>query len=437
MKKRLKKAAALLLAGTMAASLMACGGSQQGTESADKDGAVTLKITWWGSQSRHEYMQKLLDLYTKDHPNVKFETYPSGWDGYFDKMATQAASGTMPDIVQMDYLYISTYAKNNSLVDLQQYVDDGTIDTSKIDEKLLNSGKINDQLAGLVLSESKLCAGYNSEVLEKAGVTIPDQWTWDDFMDVMTKVKDAGYEDPACADPSYDTNIFNYWVRQHGEQLFADDNKSLGYDDDQILTDYLQMWKDAMDNNLAPTPDEYEQINTLGLEGGPVVTNDALTTLTWNNYSTLVANANDKIKLAPMPTLGADDKKGLWLKPGSFYSIAKTSEHPKEAAEFINWFVNSEEANDIIMGEYGTPVNSDIRDYLSSKLTTQQQDMFSYIDDSSFETGETPAPDPSGMAEINKAFKDVCNTAFYGQKTCEEAAKEFRKQANEILERNN
>ena len=87
------------------------------------DDQVTIKITWWGGDARHEATQKVLDLYTESHPNVKFEAIPAGWDGYFEKLSTQAASGSMPDIVQMDYLYISTYAKNNSLADLSEYVD--------------------------------------------------------------------------------------------------------------------------------------------------------------------------------------------------------------------------------------------------------------------------------------------------------------------------
>lgn len=79
----------------------------------------------------------------------------------------------MPDIVQMDYLYITTYAKNNSLADLQQFVDDGTIDTSKIDKNLLNTGNIDGKLNGLVLSSSYLSVGYNPEVLAEAGVEEP------------------------------------------------------------------------------------------------------------------------------------------------------------------------------------------------------------------------------------------------------------------------
>lgn len=451
MRKGMKGLAAVCLAAAMALSMAGCGSGNTASSSGSGPASsanpssgggepITLKITWWGSQSRHEYTQKLLDLYTKSHPNIKFEASPSGWDGYFDKLSTQTASGSMPDIVQMDYLYISTYAKNSSVTDLQPYIDDGTIDVSSIDEALLNTGKINGKMVGLVLSTSVLAFGYNPDVLAKAGVTEPtSKWTWDDFIAMNKTIKEkAGIADSAALCPVYDTNLFNYWVRQHGEKLFSEDNKSLGYKDDKLFVDYLKMWKGMMDSDIVPNPDEYEQIQTLGLEAGPVVTGDAAFTQNWNNYSTLAAKANDKLKIVT-PPLADSDSKGLWLKPSMFFSVAETSRYKKEAAEFLNWFVNSEEANDIIMAERGTPASSKIRDYMvsSGKMTRQMKEMFQYVDDVKDLTGETPPPEPVGMSEVSKAFKDIAYSAFYGQATPEDAAANFRKQADEILARNN
>ena len=147
MRRNRKRALALGLAGILIGSLAACGGSSgdnqadtgseskaeqttaapadtaaagKGEETTAGEGAgelVTLKFSWWGNQNRHDYTQKILDKYTELHPNVTFEAMPSGWDGYFDKLSTQAASGSMPDIVQMDYLYITTYARSNYQID--------------------------------------------------------------------------------------------------------------------------------------------------------------------------------------------------------------------------------------------------------------------------------------------------------------------------------
>ena len=47
------------------------GGSEQGSGS--KGDSVNLRIAWWGSDTRHEYTQKVIDLYKTKNPNVKID----------------------------------------------------------------------------------------------------------------------------------------------------------------------------------------------------------------------------------------------------------------------------------------------------------------------------------------------------------------------------
>lgn len=197
------------------------------------------------------------------------------------------------------------------------------------------------------------------------------------------------------------------------------------------------MWADMAANDVTPDPDEQSQIATLGIESLPVVTGEAGTTLEWNTYPNKVVASNPNLKLALMP--GANENNAMWLKPGMFWSVSESSKVKEECAKFINWMINSEEANDIIMAERGVPISSEIRDYLKSKEDVDQTmiDMFDYVDKVTEIAGECPAADPGGIAEINKAFNDAGNSVMYGQATAEEAAASFREQANEILERNN
>ena len=73
----------------MAGALAACGGASSSTaaSSAAASGStsaanddVTIRMTWWGGQTRHDLTQKVLDKYTELNPHVHFETTPSGWD---------------------------------------------------------------------------------------------------------------------------------------------------------------------------------------------------------------------------------------------------------------------------------------------------------------------------------------------------------------------
>ena len=372
---------------------------------------------------------------------MTFEASPSGWDGYFDKLATQAAAGAMPDIVQMDYLYISTYAQNGSIIDLQPFVDDGTIDTTNIDDAVVGTGKIGDSLAGMVLSSSILALSYNPDVLTLAGVEEPTpEWTWSDYSEAWKKIAETTDAYGIETNLTDNINVLNYYVRQHGEKLFSDDNKSLGYADDAIFVDYINMISELVECGAMPNPDEYAQISTLSKESFPVVTGGAGFRNDWNNYPVIAEGTNPNLKLVT-PPMAEDGTKALWVKPGMFFSVSSTATEAeqKAAAEFINWFVNSEEANNIIMAERGVPVSSAIRDMLSAsgKMTQKQVEMFDFVNVAVAYCAEVPAPDPAGISEVTTAFQDAVYNVLYGRKTAEEAAADFRKNANDILARSN
>jgi len=450
----MKKIGSLLLALSLVLTLAACTqGSNKETVNQEPSGStaaldtsketektpVTIKITWWGGQARHDYTQELLDKYTELNPHVTFEAMPSGWDGYFDKLSIQASSSSMPDIIQMDYLYISTYEKNNSIVDLQQFVDNGTIDVSNIDPVLYKSGEINGRLAGMVLSSSILTIGYNPDVFSEAGVDIPTaDWTWDDFSAISKQITEKTGKYGFAAIMTDDTNNFNYYVRQHGYPLFSEDNKSLGYEEDQIFIDFVTMMSDLIKAEALPNPDEYEAIKALSYEARPVATGEGAMVTEWSNIAVRLEESNDQIGLIT-PPYGADGTKGLWVKPGMFFSIAENSKVQQEAAEFINWFINSKEANEIIKAERGTPVSSVVRDSLKTSgiLSAKQIEMFEYVDNAIAHCAEAPAPDPIGISEVNEAFKNAVYSVLYDQSKVEDAAASFRKTADEILSRNN
>ena len=177
----------------------------------------------------------------------------------------------------------------------------------------------------------------------------------------------------------------------------------------------------------------------MGNEASPAITGDAAFHQSWDNFANIGANAgNDTLELLVPPVKEAG-QAALWYKPGMFFSVAETSEVKEECAKFIDWFVNSDEANDIIMGERGTPASSSARDYLvgSGKLSGKQAEMFNFATEAADYCGETPAPDPTGISEINTYFKDIAYSVFYGQATPAEAAAQFYEQANSVLAANN
>ncbi|MFC7480603.1 ABC transporter substrate-binding protein [Luedemannella flava] len=102
----------------------ACGDDEKGS------GKTEISIFWWGAESRATTTQKALDLYTSKHPDVVFKPTWQGNQGYFEKLATQAAGGNAPDIFQMDDNFLGEYSARGIAMDLSDLVASKKIDTS-------------------------------------------------------------------------------------------------------------------------------------------------------------------------------------------------------------------------------------------------------------------------------------------------------------------
>ena len=74
---------------------------------------ATLRFSWWGGDERLAATLAVIDAFEADYPNIKIEAEYGSSDGYHDKLATQLASGTAPDLtVSYTHLTLPT----NSLV---------------------------------------------------------------------------------------------------------------------------------------------------------------------------------------------------------------------------------------------------------------------------------------------------------------------------------
>ncbi|HEX7056778.1 MAG TPA: extracellular solute-binding protein [Bacilli bacterium] len=438
----MKKTTVFLVVLTLVWALAACGGNNADKqdnanpagETATPDQAaeqVTLRIAWWGSQPRHDYTLKVLQMYETQHPNVKFEPEYASWDDYWKKLAPEAAANELPDIIQMDLSYIAQYGEKNQLADLTPFIGNA-IDTSKISDSVVSGGKIGDKLYGFNLGVNAVGFHYDPALLKKATGqdTIDSNWTWDDYVAMAEKAKDAGlYMDTGMKADVF----FRYYLRTKGKSLFNADGTALGYDDDQLFVDHFGRLAKLVNDKAVPTPDIIAQIK--GIEDDLAVKQQAIGIWQWSNqFVGFQQVANRPLKMVGMP--GPDASKGLYLKPSMYFSISQNSENKEEAAKFINFFVNDVEANKLINGDRGVPGSTVVKEALKPALTPQQAQVFDYIAWAEQNSSQMDAPDPIGTGEVIAALEDLTQQLNFGKITAEEAAKQFRTKANAILAKN-
>jgi len=439
-----KKGIVLFLCAALIFTLSACGSAGSGGQSGDGGASgggegetVELRMTWWGSQIRHELTMKALKLFEEKHPNIKIKAEYSGWDGYFDKLSTQVAGSNAPDLIQMDYAFLTDYAKRGALLELDPYVEQNILNIADHDQSMIEAGSVDGKLYAITLGLNAPGVIYNATVFEELGIEEPKQdWTWEDFQNIAKQISDAkgnGYY--GTADVSRTANQFQIMARQHGEQ-FLEETK-LGASK-ETLTKWFTMWNDMVKSGAA-TPPEVTAAATESPETRPITLGTAAMDFAWSNqvktFQSLMKN-NDKIKIQVIPH-GKDEKKiGEYLKPGQFISGYAKTKHPKEVAMVIDFLVNDPEAAEILGAERGIPVNSKIRKQLKSSMPEEDQMIFEFIDVVAENSSLIDPPYPQGYSEIEKNFRTLSEEIAFGSKPMDQAIDQFIAETNKILGKN-
>ena len=134
------------------------------------------------------------------------------------------------------------------------------------------------------------------------------------------------------------------------------------------------------------------------------------------------------------PSLPDASVEPMYLKPAMFFSVTESSQYKDEAAEFIDWFVNSEEANEILKGERGIPANSAIADMVSGLVSETEAIVYDYVAEVNQVATAVDPPTPAGYSEVEAVLTSLVEDIRYGNKTGAEAAAEFVPEAQSILE---
>ncbi|MBZ0286986.1 MAG: extracellular solute-binding protein, partial [Anaerolineae bacterium] len=174
-----------------------------------------------------------------------------------------------------------------------------------------------------------------------------------------------------------------------------------------------------------------------GVEANPIVTGDAAMAYFWSNQIVAIwtaAGADRNFVMHTVPRFEGGQSSN-YIKPSMFFSITSQAKHPDEAAAFINWFVNSVEANEVLQAERGVPISSTVREALAPSLGPAQAEMFRYLEVIEGNNSPIRPADPAGHADvINNIFvPEFVEPVMYGLIAPEEAVGLLREEANRIL----
>lgn len=432
---KLKQILALAMAAAMTFSFAGCGKAdeQQSIGKTDESGKteektkdqVTLRIAWWGSQTRHDATNKVIEMYEKDHPDVHIDAEFYDFDSYFTKLDTLVAADDVWDIFQMG----GNFPKYENVIEpLDTFIEDGTIDVSDTSDNFLSTTQnAEGQQIGISIGTNTYGIAYDPEMFDEAGISQPtDDWTWEEWKQDCIKIHDKlGIYGSSKMDnfiAGVTQRISQY---EKDANFFKKTNDGLDWTDPKPIADYMQMIKELTDKEAYPDAGAIKEIKDI--EGDYLVTEDAA--MTWvasNQLASIVNAAGREIKIAPVPRISKDGAYGMGIQSSQQLCVSKSSKAKKEAAEFINYFVNDIDANKVLNGERGVPIMSKVRDAVMEQATDSDKLIYDFVDKiGKFPKEECNVISPDQKGEIEDQDKLLIEKVQYGELSAEKAAKEL------------
>ena len=417
--------------------------TEAATEAESTDDQITLRMAWWGSQTRHDITVEVIEMYEKENPNVNIEYEFYDFDSYFTKLKTLVASDQVWDIFQLGGNFPEYIDKIEYMND---YIDSGIVDTSGISDAYL---KITQDFEGnqIGLSNGLNTYGiaYDVDMFKEAGVPLPtDNWTWEEFEDAAIKIheKTGNFGSSGFTSSEFIAGCSTY-IGQQGSKpgdygFFNLNLDGMGFDDPQMLTPYIEMRANLI--NSGASPDAGAEMEITNIENDFLVTGEAA--MTWvavNQFPTIYdicAEEGRTLALAPVPRVKADGPAGSVIQSSQMLCISKDSQYKEEAAKFISWFQNSTECNNVLKGERGIPVNDAVREALEAEASDGQKIMYDYV--KLVGTFETPEKinvlSPAGQDEVVDNYRNYIQQVVAGDITASEAADKTYEDAKKLFE---
>ena len=168
--------------------------------------------------------------------DIEFVPRNDSGGGYSDKVNASVMAGGLPDVLTVDGPNISAYAANGIIQPLAELTEE---EESEYLPSIIEQGTVNDELYALGVMESSVGFYYNKDIIEEAGIEIPDAddpWTWSEFLDILEELKPLMDEKDGypldMTFPVGETSIYYFapFVWSGGGELVSDDGLTVdGY----------------------------------------------------------------------------------------------------------------------------------------------------------------------------------------------------------------
>jgi len=400
-----------------------------------------LRFAWWGGAGRHQATLGALKVFEQRH-GVRVKAEYMGFNGYLERLTTQIAGRSEPDVMQINWAWLAMFSKRgNGFTDLNAHAKELALDQFTEDD--LAYGRVQGKLNALPSSFSARVFLWNQTAFQRAGVALPQ--TWDELFATgaafRSKLGDSAY--PLDGE-LYDMILLSqsYIQQLHGTP-FVDPAKPRVAMSVSAAHDWVRTYRRLVDTHVA-TPLPLRA--SLGGAEKPTEQQPDWVAGRWaGNYtwdSTIALRSStlapgEKLVLGNFPTLPSSQDSGLFGRPTVMYTIGRNSRQPELAARLMNYLLTDPEAARILGRTRGLPSAKSSLAVLQAQGGLPPLELAAHDQiQAQRDAGRLRRPAPLfEHARFQKFMREVFETVAYGKTTGAEAARRLVEEGNALLQR--
>jgi ABC-type glycerol-3-phosphate transport system substrate-binding protein len=272
---------------------------------------------------------------------------------------TGIASGEPADIYFKQAQYMKTYVDAGQALDLTPYLTENDNEwIGSLDQSLVDVGKYDGKYYSIPLTGVYGNFYYNAELLSEAGIEIPDEWTWEQFMDVCAQIdeKTDVYPYAICG-------LCNDFMARNALLSRANDAGTM----EQWGNGEIPATDPLIRECLEQTKELYDKGYWYPKDGAMITTRDEVIAAFHQGKVAIIGDVN---AVSGMVADGCEFEIGIaaWPKAGTenvslggadAYFIPSNARNPEAAVEILKEFTNEEMQQ--IHADYGfAPVNTKV-----------------------------------------------------------------------------
>lgn len=392
--------------------------SDESTLSSGNEVTLHLATSLYVESNHQAVFDKLLDAFNKENPNINVEIYGEGYDGFWDDITTEIASGTEGDILQITPSELNSYyalREGGAFLNLDDYISSSSVVT---EDGLVGQEECKVDGANVALSNyayGSAAIFYRKSILEKCGIdpsTISDT---DAFVNALKAVTNKGYAGMGIVVGSH-TFTWSEWgrffVRPVSGVFFQ--NEAGPYSADTIncnskpVVDMAKWWQNLITNKYVVSGTDKSDAREIFWNGTAAFNMDG----PWfigmtQDHGSDVFNDTGVISL---PQVNYEGKKYSPAPVNYPYimTISSKCAHPDEAWKFIEWMA-SDEAQKII-AECG--MIPSVKSFSESQDYANEYPMQAEMMGFSNSYNLTPNPTTPAFSELESVMNETCQAMF-------------------------